>query len=79
MSSIAAVGAVVYPDSDMISIFTTDGSDDIVVNRSGAVDVAAPWSTGQGEAKADVNAHPGECWSMFPERRDDGLPDEIRQ
>src|SRR5262249_61531853 len=26
-SSITAVGAVAYPDSDMIQIFTTDGSD----------------------------------------------------
>jgi uncharacterized cupin superfamily protein len=44
-SSITAVGAVVYPDSDMIEIFTTDGSDDIVVERSSALDVAAPWAT----------------------------------
>jgi uncharacterized cupin superfamily protein len=45
-SSITAVGAVVYPDSDMIQIFTTEGDDDIVVRRSSAVDVTAPWSTG---------------------------------
>ena len=50
-SSISAVGAVVYPDSDMIQVFTTDGTDDIVVERSAAVDVAAPWSTGQAEAE----------------------------
>ena len=50
-SSITAVGAVVYPDSDMIQIFTTDGADDIVVEQSSAVDVAAPWSTGQAEAE----------------------------
>lgn len=42
-SSLTAVGAVVYPDSDMIQISTTDGTDDIVVERSSAVDVAAPW------------------------------------
>jgi uncharacterized cupin superfamily protein len=42
-SSIATVGAVVYPDSDMIQIFTTDGEDDIVVERGSGVDVAAPW------------------------------------
>jgi hypothetical protein len=53
-SSITAVGAVVYPDSDMINIFTTDGADDIVVKRSSAVDVAAPWSTGQGEPEAET-------------------------
>jgi uncharacterized cupin superfamily protein len=50
-SSITAVGAVVYPDSDMIQIFSTDGTDDIVVERSSAVDAAAPWSTGRAEAE----------------------------
>ena len=45
------VGAVVYPDSDMIQFFTTDGADDIVVKRSSAVDDAAPWTTGEAEAK----------------------------
>lgn len=44
-SSITAVGAVVYPDRDMIQIFTTDGAGDIVVERSSGVDEAAPWST----------------------------------
>jgi uncharacterized cupin superfamily protein len=43
-SSITAVGSVVYPDSDMIQIFTTDGEDDIVVERISGVDVAAPWT-----------------------------------
>jgi uncharacterized cupin superfamily protein len=42
-SSMSAVGAVVYPDRDMIQLFTTDGEDDIVVERSSGVDVAAPW------------------------------------
>ena len=51
-SSITAVGAVIYPDSDMIQIFTTDGTDDIVVERKSGVDVAAPWSTGQADPKA---------------------------
>ena len=51
-SSITAVGAVIYPDSDMIQIFTTDGSDDIVVERKSGVDVAAPWSTGQADPTA---------------------------
>ena len=49
-SSISEVGAVVYPDSDMIQIFTTDGQDDIVVERRSGVDVAAPWSAGRREA-----------------------------
>ncbi len=42
-SSITAVGAVVYPDSDMIQLFSTDGEDDLVVKRSSAVEVMAPW------------------------------------
>ena len=42
-SSNAAVGAVVYPDSDMVQLFTTEGADDIVVERRSGVDVAAPW------------------------------------
>ena len=42
-SSITAVGVVVYPDSDMINIATTDGTDDIVVRRSSAVEPVEPW------------------------------------
>jgi uncharacterized cupin superfamily protein len=42
-SSMSAVGAVVYPDRDMIQVFTSDGEDDIVVARSSGVDVTAPW------------------------------------
>lgn len=37
-STITSVAAVIYPDSDKISIWTTDGSDDIVLRRSSAVD-----------------------------------------
>ena len=51
-SSITAVGTVVYPDKDMISIFTTDGEDDLVVKRSSGVDVTAPWTTNGGEAES---------------------------
>ena len=51
-SSITAVGAVVYPDSDMIQLFTTDGEDDLVVKRSSAQDAIAPWATGK--AKTDA-------------------------
>jgi uncharacterized cupin superfamily protein len=50
-SSMTPVGAVVYPDSDMIQFFTTDGADDIVVKRSSAVDDAAPWTTGEADAE----------------------------
>jgi uncharacterized cupin superfamily protein len=37
-STITAVAAVVYPDSDKISIWTTSGTDDIVVKRTSGVD-----------------------------------------
>lgn len=47
----AAAGAVVYPDSDMVWMWTADDAVDIVVERSSAVDAIAPWSTRQ--AKAD--------------------------
>ncbi len=50
-SSMTPVGAVVYPDSDMIQFITTEGADDIVVKRSSAVDEAAPWTAGDGEAE----------------------------
>jgi uncharacterized cupin superfamily protein len=45
-SSNAAVDVVVYPDSDMVQIFTSGGEDDLVVERSSAVDVAEPWANG---------------------------------
>jgi len=44
-SSTSAAGAVVYPDSDMVWMWTDDGAVDIVVERSSAVDDAAPWTT----------------------------------
>ena len=53
-SSNAAVDVVVYPDSDMVQLFTSDGDDDLVVKRSSAVDVAAPWATGEGEVEAET-------------------------
>lgn len=46
-SIVGTVGAVVYPDSDMIQLFTTDGEDDLVVQRRSGVDVAAPWIAGE--------------------------------
>jgi uncharacterized cupin superfamily protein len=39
----AAAGAVVYPDSDMIWIWTDDDAVDIIVKRSSAEDDIAPW------------------------------------
>jgi uncharacterized cupin superfamily protein len=53
-SSITAVGAAVYPDSDMVAIFTTDGEDDIVVKRTSSVDAIAPWSTGRADPDAET-------------------------
>jgi len=54
LSSITAVGAVVYPDSDMIQLFTTNGEGDLVVKRSNAVDVAAPWPAGKAKPDAET-------------------------
>ena len=46
-SSSAAVGAVVYPDSDMVWMWTADDAVDLVVERRSALDDIAPWTTGQ--------------------------------
>ena len=53
-SQAATVGAVVYPDSDMVWVWTDDDSVDMVVKRSSAEDDIAPWTTGEGEAKAET-------------------------
>lgn len=44
-SSTSAAGAVVYPDSDMIWMWTEDDAVDIVVERSSELDAVAPWTT----------------------------------
>ena len=44
-SKAAAVGAVVYPHSDMVWMWTDDDAVDLIVERSSAVDDAAPWTT----------------------------------
>jgi uncharacterized cupin superfamily protein len=49
-SNTAAVGAVVYPDSNMVWVWTDDDSVDLIVKRSSAEDDIAPWITGEGEA-----------------------------
>ena len=46
-SSGATVGAVVYPDSDMVWVWTADDAVDLVVERSSAVDDIAPWTAGE--------------------------------
>jgi uncharacterized cupin superfamily protein len=48
----AAVGAVVYPDKDMVWIWTADDSVDMIVDRSSALADIAPWVTGEGEVEA---------------------------
>ncbi|HST25424.1 MAG TPA: hypothetical protein VLJ76_05505 [Gaiellaceae bacterium] len=48
-SASAAVGAVVYPDSDLVWMWTADDAVDIIVERGKAVDDIAPWTTGQAE------------------------------
>jgi hypothetical protein len=53
-SSAAAVGAVVYPDSDMVWVWTDDDAVDIIVKRSSAVDDVAPWTIGEGAAGAET-------------------------
>jgi uncharacterized cupin superfamily protein len=40
----AAAGAVIYPDSDTIWMWTADDAVDIVVERASAVDDLAPWT-----------------------------------
>jgi uncharacterized cupin superfamily protein len=40
----AAAGTVVYPDSDMVWMWTADDAVDIVVDRSSALDDIAPWT-----------------------------------
>ena len=50
----AAVGAVVYPDTDMVWVWTVDDAVDIIVKRSSAVDDAAPWTAGENKADAQT-------------------------
>jgi uncharacterized cupin superfamily protein len=45
-----AVGAVVYPDSDMVWMWTADDAVDMIVRRGDALEDAAPWIAGQNEA-----------------------------
>ena len=50
-SNSGAVGAVVYPDSDMVWMWTADDAVNMIVERSNALDDAAPWIAGQNEAE----------------------------
>ena len=50
-SNSAAAGAAVNPDSEMIWMWTADDAVDIVVERSSALDDAAPWIAEKSEAE----------------------------
>ncbi len=50
-SNSAAAGAVVYPDSEMIWMWTADDAVDIIVERSSALDDAAPWIAEKSQAE----------------------------
>lgn len=43
-SSAAEIGAVVYPDTDLVWTWTADDAVDLIVERSGAVADIAPWT-----------------------------------
>jgi uncharacterized cupin superfamily protein len=49
-SSVATVGTVVYPDTDMLWVWTADDAVDLIVKRSSAVDDVAPWTAGENKA-----------------------------
>jgi uncharacterized cupin superfamily protein len=53
-SSVATVGAVVYPDTDMVWVWTADDAVDLIVKRSSAVDDAAPWTAGENKTDAQT-------------------------
>ena len=53
-SEAGVVGAVVYPDSDLVWVWTEDDAVDMIVKRSSAVDDIAPWTTGEGTADAET-------------------------
>ena len=57
-SSMSPAGAVVYPDSDHVWMWTDDDAVDIIVERSSAVDETAPWTAGEGKAGAERQSSP---------------------
>jgi hypothetical protein len=50
-SASGAVGAVVYPDTDMVWMWTADDAVDMIVERRSALDDAAPWAARQDGAQ----------------------------
>jgi hypothetical protein len=53
-SSGATVGAVVYPDSNMVWIRTADDAVDMIVKGSSRLDDMAPWTAGENEANTQT-------------------------
>jgi uncharacterized cupin superfamily protein len=49
-SSASAAGAVTYPDTDHVWMWTEDDAVDVMVKRSSAVDGLAPWTTARDES-----------------------------
>jgi uncharacterized cupin superfamily protein len=50
-STSGAVGAVVYPDTDLVWMWTADGAVDMIAERGSALDDAAPWTAGGAEGQ----------------------------
>jgi uncharacterized cupin superfamily protein len=47
-SSSSEIGAVVYPDTDLVWMWTDDDAVDLIVERGSAVDALAPWTSTDG-------------------------------
>ena len=62
-SKASAAGAVVYPDTDMIWMWTDDDAVDIIVKRSSAIDDAAPWTTSRASSSIATR-----CFGWLPAR-----------
>ena len=50
-SKSGAAGAVVYPDSDMVWMWTDDDAVNMIVKRSSALEDIAPWIAEKGQAE----------------------------
>jgi uncharacterized cupin superfamily protein len=50
----ATVGTVVYPDTDLVWVWTADDAVDLIVKRSSAVEDIAPWTTGENNGDAQT-------------------------
>ena len=53
-SSGATVGAVVYPDTDMVWVWTADDAVDMVVKQSSRLDDIAPWTSEENETATET-------------------------